>query len=95
MVVFVGMQGLIAPNAMSSMLDHFPNMSATSTALQACLQFSSGAFAGMLVGAYEIASAWPTVLTMLGASLLGNIGVRVLAGRALGAQEEEGAVTER
>ena len=40
MVVFVGMQGLISPNAMSSMLDHFPRMSATATALQGCLQRS-------------------------------------------------------
>ncbi|WP_280540053.1 Bcr/CflA family multidrug efflux MFS transporter [Chromohalobacter sp. 11-W] len=95
MVIFVGMQGLIAPNAMSSMLDHFPKMSATATALQGCLQFSSGAFAGMLVGAFEIASAWPTVLTMLGASLLGNIGVRLLAGRALRGSESEEAVASR
>ncbi|MED5499976.1 MAG: Bcr/CflA family multidrug efflux MFS transporter [Pseudomonadota bacterium] len=83
MVVFVGMQGLISPNAMSSMLDHFPRMSATATALQGCLQFTCGAVSGALVGAFELASAWPTVLTMLGATLLGNIAVRVLAGRAL------------
>ncbi len=83
MVVFVGMQGLISPNAMSSMLDHFPRMSATATALQGCLQFTCGAVAGALVGAFELASAWPTVLTMLGATLLGNIGVRVLSGPAL------------
>ncbi|MEC8918304.1 MAG: Bcr/CflA family drug resistance efflux transporter, partial [Pseudomonadota bacterium] len=71
------------PNAMSSMLDHFPRMSATATALQGCLQFTCGAVSGALVGAFELASAWPTVLTMLGATLLGNIAVRVLAGRAL------------
>ncbi|WP_251979050.1 Bcr/CflA family multidrug efflux MFS transporter [Salinicola avicenniae] len=83
MVLFVGMQGLIGPNAMSSMLDHFPHMSATATALQGCLQFTCGAMTGALVGAFELASAWPTVLTMLGATLLGNLGVRALAGRAL------------
>ncbi|WP_110668558.1 Bcr/CflA family multidrug efflux MFS transporter [Salinicola halophilus] len=83
MVVFVGMQGLISPNAMSSMLDHFPRMSATATALQGCLQFTCGAIAGVLVGAFELASAWPTVLVMLAATLLGNLAVRVLSGRAM------------
>ncbi|WP_110685330.1 Bcr/CflA family multidrug efflux MFS transporter [Salinicola aestuarinus] len=83
MVVFVGMQGLISPNAMSSMLDHFPKMSATATALQGCLQFTCGAAAGALVGAFEIASAWPTVAVMLSATLLGNLAVRILAGAAL------------
>ncbi|WP_459874475.1 Bcr/CflA family multidrug efflux MFS transporter [Halomonas shantousis] len=83
MVLFVGMQGLISPNAMSAMLDHFPRMSATATALQGSVQFTSGALAGVLVGAFEVASAWPTVLTMLGATLLGNLAVRVLARGAL------------
>ena len=83
MIVFVGMQGLISPNAMSSMLDHFPRMSATATALLGSVQFSCGALAGMLVGVFEIPSAWPVVLTMLGATVLGNLGVRVLCGSAL------------
>jgi len=81
------MQGLIGPNAMSSMLDHFPTMSATATAMQGSIQFSSGALAGVLVGAFEIPSAWPMVLTMIGASIAGNLGVRVLSGRALRAQK--------
>lgn len=83
MVLFVGMQGLISPNAMSSMLDHFPQMSATATALLGSVQFSSGALAGVLVGAFEISSAWPMVLTMLGAAVIGNLGVRMLSGAAL------------
>ncbi|SDK84050.1 MFS transporter, DHA1 family, bicyclomycin/chloramphenicol resistance protein [Modicisalibacter muralis] len=83
MVVFVGMQGLISPNAMSSMLDHFPHMSATATAFMGSVQFTCGALAGVLVGAFEIPSAWPIILTMLGAAVLGNIGVRLLAGVAL------------
>lgn len=93
MVVFVGMQGLIGPNAMSSMLDHFPRMSATATALQGCLQFTCGAISGAVVGAFELASAWPTVLTMLAATLAGNLSVRLLAGRASadGELREEGA----
>ncbi|MEA3250306.1 MAG: Bcr/CflA family multidrug efflux MFS transporter [Pseudomonadota bacterium] len=87
LMVFVGMQGLIGPNAMSSMLDHFPTMSATATAMQGSIQFSSGALAGVLVGAFEIPSAWPMVLTMIGASVAGNLGVRVLSGQALRAQK--------
>ncbi|MGC3874265.1 Bcr/CflA family multidrug efflux MFS transporter [Halomonas sp. GXIMD04776] len=83
MIIFVGMQGLISPNAMSSMLDHFPNMSATATALLGSIQFSCGALAGVLVGIFEVYSAWPVVLTMLGATMLGNLGVRMLCGRAL------------
>ncbi|GHB12103.1 Bcr/CflA family multidrug efflux MFS transporter [Modicisalibacter luteus] len=83
MTLFVGMQGLISPNAMSSMLDNFPGMSATATALMGSIQFSCGALAGVLVGAFEIPSAWPMVLTMLGAALLGNFSVRVLSGSAL------------
>lgn len=83
MTFFVGMQGLISPNAMSSMLDHFPGMSATATALMGSIQFSCGALAGVLVGAFEVPSAWPMVLTMLGAAILGNLGVRLLAGSTL------------
>lgn len=79
-VIFVGMQGLISPNAMSSMLDHFPRMSATATAFMGSVQFTCGALAGVLVGAFEIPSAWPIVLTMLGAAILGNLGVRLLSG---------------
>lgn len=82
-ILFVGMQGLIGPNAMSSMLDHFPHMSATAVALLGCIQFTSGGFAGVFVGAFEVSSAWPMVLTMVTASLLGNLGVRYLARGAL------------
>lgn len=90
LMVFVGMQGLIGPNAMSSMLDHFPGMSATATAMQGSIQFSCGALAGVLVGAFEIPSAWPMVLTMIGASIIGNLGVRLLSGRAMRAQRMAG-----
>jgi DHA1 family bicyclomycin/chloramphenicol resistance-like MFS transporter len=58
-------------------------MSATATALLGSIQFSCGALAGVLVGIFEVHSAWPVVLTMLGATVLGNLGVRLLCGRAL------------
>ncbi|NLC20763.1 MAG: hypothetical protein GX771_02485, partial [Halomonadaceae bacterium] len=78
---FAGTIGLVAPNAISSLLDHFHHMSATAAALQGSIQFSCGALAGVLVGAFEVDSAWPMVGTMLGAALLGNLGLRLLAGR--------------
>ncbi|MFW6345118.1 MAG: Bcr/CflA family multidrug efflux MFS transporter [Halomonas sp.] len=81
-MVFAGTIGLVAPNAISSLLDHFHHMSATAAALQGSIQFSCGALAGVLVGAFELDSAWPMVATMLGASLVGNLGMRWLAGRA-------------
>ncbi|MBB3189292.1 Bcr/CflA family multidrug efflux MFS transporter [Halomonas cerina] len=81
-MLFAGTIGLVAPNAISSLLDHFHHMSATAAALQGTIQFSCGALAGVLVGAFEVDSAWPMVLTMLGAALVGNLGLRVLAGRA-------------
>lgn len=77
-MLFTGMIGLITPNAISSLLDHFGHISATATALLGGIQFSCGALAGFLVGAFEVAHLWPMVLTMLGASVLGNIGVRML-----------------
>jgi MFS transporter, DHA1 family, multidrug resistance protein len=80
-MLFAGTIGLIAPNAITSLLDHFQHMSATAAALQGSLQFSCGALAGVLVGAFEVDSPWPMVATMLGASLAANLGFRTLAGR--------------
>ncbi|WP_437438255.1 multidrug effflux MFS transporter [Halomonas caseinilytica] len=81
-MVFMGMVGLITPNAISSMLEHFSHMSATATALLGSIQFTCGALAGVIVSAFEIDSAWPMVLTMLFVSLAGNLALRVLAGHA-------------
>jgi DHA1 family bicyclomycin/chloramphenicol resistance-like MFS transporter len=77
-MLFTGMIGLITPNAISSLLDHFGHMSATATALLGGIQFSCGAIAGLMVGLFEVEHLWPMVLTMLAAALLGNIGVRKL-----------------
>lgn len=77
-MMFTGMIGLITPNAISSLLDHFGHISATATALLGGIQFGSGALAGMMVGLFEVEHIAPMVLTMLAASLLGNIGVRLL-----------------
>jgi len=80
-MLFMGQVGLITPNAMSSLLEKFSHMSATATALLGSIQFSCGALAGVLVGAFEVESPWPMVLTMLGVSTLGNLGLRYLVGR--------------
>ncbi|MCL7930288.1 multidrug effflux MFS transporter [Halomonas llamarensis] len=77
-MMFTGMIGLITPNAISSLLDHFGHISATATALLGGIQFSAGALAGVMVGLFEVEHLWPMVLTMLAASLVGNIGVRRL-----------------
>ncbi|AQU82938.1 MULTISPECIES: multidrug effflux MFS transporter [unclassified Halomonas] len=77
-MVFTGMIGLITPNAISSLLDHFGHISATATALLGGIQFSCGALAGVMVGLFQVEHLWPMVLTMLGAALMGNIGVRKL-----------------
>ncbi|MDT8896169.1 multidrug effflux MFS transporter [Halomonas sp. I1] len=81
-MLFMGMVGLITPNAISSTLEHFSHMSATATALLGSIQFTCGALAGVVVSAFEIDSAWPMVLTMLFVSLAGNLALRVLAGHA-------------
>ncbi len=81
-MMFAATIGLVAPNAISALLDYFHHMSATAAALQGSIQFSCGALAGVLVGAFEVDSAWPMVATMLGAALIGNLGLRLLAGRA-------------
>ena len=77
-MLFTGMIGLITPNAISSLLDHFGHISATATALLGGIQFGCGALAGMIVGLFEVEDLAPMGLTMLAASLLGNIGVRLL-----------------
>lgn len=81
-MLFMGMVGLITPNAISSLLEHFGHMSATATALLGSIQFTCGALAGVVVSAFEIDSAWPMVLTMVVVSLSGNLALRVLAGKA-------------
>ncbi|WP_106478566.1 Bcr/CflA family multidrug efflux MFS transporter [Phytohalomonas tamaricis] len=77
-MMFVGVGGLITPNAVSAMLDHFPKMSATANAVLGSLQFTTGGLVGFLVSGFEIPSVWPMVIGMLGASVLANILIRTL-----------------
>ncbi|WP_447555913.1 multidrug effflux MFS transporter [Vreelandella sp. EE22] len=82
-MLFTGMIGLITPNAISSLLDHFGHISATATALLGGIQFTCGALAGVMVGLFQVEHLWPMVLTMLAVALLGNVGVRVLTPRTV------------
>jgi DHA1 family bicyclomycin/chloramphenicol resistance-like MFS transporter len=82
-MLYSGMIGLISPNAMALLLDHFGHMSATATALMGAAKFGAAALAGMMVGAFEIESLWPMVSTMLVASLFGNVMLARLAGRVM------------
>lgn len=77
-MMFLGVMGLISPNAITALLDRFGHMSATATALQGCIQFSLGALVGILVTALEIDSAWPMVIAMIAVATIGNLGFRVL-----------------
>ncbi|MDX5432230.1 MAG: multidrug effflux MFS transporter [Halomonas sp.] len=80
-MLYSGMIGLISPNAMALLLDRFGHMSATATALMGAAKFGAAALAGIMVGAFEIENLWPMVLTMLAASLFGNVMLSRLAGR--------------
>lgn len=50
-MLFVGMQGFIIANGMSSATEYFPHSAATATALISASGFTLGAFSGALVGA--------------------------------------------
>ncbi|WP_445157158.1 multidrug effflux MFS transporter [Halomonas sp. E14] len=80
-MLYSGMLGLVTPNAMSLLLDRFGHVSATATAFMGAAKFGAAALAGVMVGVFEIEGLWPMVLTMLAASLFGNVMLSRLAGR--------------
>jgi len=88
LMVFVGANGMVAPNAISSALEYFPRISATANALIGSMQFASGAVIGMLIAGLAMDSLWPMILGMLGTALVSNILLRVLAGRRALARHE-------
>nr|WP_300309017.1 multidrug effflux MFS transporter [Halomonas sp.] len=87
-MMFLGVIGLISPNAISLLLERFRHMSATVAATQGCIQFSCGALTGVLVTIFEVDSAWPMVIAMLSAALMGNLALRVLANRGNGEHDQ-------
>ena len=88
LMLFVGANGMVAPNAISSALEYFPRISATANALIGSLQFASGALIGMLIAGLALNSLWPMILGMLATALVSNILLRVLAGRRALARHE-------
>lgn len=77
-MLFTGVIGLITPNAIASVLEHFSHMSATAAAMLGAIKFACGALAGLLVSVFEVPSIWPMVLTMLGVACVGNLVLRLL-----------------
>jgi DHA1 family bicyclomycin/chloramphenicol resistance-like MFS transporter len=63
-MLFVGMQGLIVANAISSAIEFFPNNSGTASALLGASGFATGAFTGMCVGLLGDGTAYPMALVM-------------------------------
>lgn len=86
-MIFVGAIGLVTPNAIASVLENFPHISATAAAVMGGVKFICAGFVGFLVAFFEVDSIWPMVLMMLGVSIVGNLGLRWLAS-PLGQQQE-------
>lgn len=70
-MLFVGMQGFIVANGMSSATDFFPHSAATATALISASGFTLGAASGALVGFLGDGSPLAMVSVMAACPLLG------------------------
>lgn len=79
-ILFCGINGLIQANAVSSLLDHFPQMSGTANAVMGCMQFGAGALASTLVNSVGSHGPWPLVTVLLLAAGVSNVLIRWLAG---------------
>ena len=78
-IIFSSMNGLITANAISSMLDYFPSMSATATAALGCIQFSSGGVGSFIVNAFGHYGPWPLVIMLTSVGVISNVMFRVLS----------------
>lgn len=72
-MLFIGMQGFIVANGMSSATDHFPHSAATATALISASGFTLGAVSGALVGAIGDGDPLAMVTVMALCPLLGLV----------------------
>jgi|SRR5690554_1839228 len=77
-MIFVGAIGLVTPNAIASVLENFPHISATAAALMGGVKFICAGLVGFLVAFFEVDSIWPMVLMMLLVSIIANLGLRWL-----------------
>jgi MFS transporter, DHA1 family, multidrug resistance protein len=77
-MLFIGMQGFIVANGMSSATDFFPHSAATCTALISASGFTLGAISGALVGLIGAGQPWGMIGVMAACPLLGILLRRAL-----------------
>lgn len=70
-MIFIGMQGFIVANGMSSATEYFPHSAATATALISASGFTAGAISGSIVGALSDGSPIAMIGIMAICPLLG------------------------
>ena len=80
-IIFSSMNGLITANAISSMLDYFPSMSATATAALGFIQFSAGGVGSIIVNFFGHSGPWPLVIMLTSVGIISNVGFRLLSER--------------
>ncbi|MCK8171512.1 Bcr/CflA family multidrug efflux transporter, partial [Erwinia amylovora] len=68
--MFIGCVSMVSSNAMSVILEEFPQMAGTASSLAGTLRFGVGGLAGALLSALNFTSAWPMVVAMFICSTL-------------------------
>ncbi len=81
-MVFIGVQGLIVANGLSSAAEYFPESAATTSALMNASGFTIGAVAGAAVGLLGDGSPLP-LLSVMAASPVIGISLRLLMHRGV------------
>ncbi|MDR3346309.1 MAG: multidrug effflux MFS transporter [Campylobacteraceae bacterium] len=70
--LFIGMLGFIFGNALSLILDYFPNISGSANAIIGVLQYSVGALAGVLVGLFNDGTLFALMCVIMCSSLIAS-----------------------
>lgn len=82
-MLFVGMQGFVVANGMSTVTDFFPSNSATASALVSSSGFTMGAIVGGLAALASDGSPFTMVAVMAMCPLLGILSSRLIHGKTL------------
>lgn len=69
--LYIGVLGFVFSNAISLVLEFFPRISASASAIIGVLQYSVGAFMGFVASALHDGTLFPITLVMMGVSLGG------------------------
>lgn len=77
-VLFVGILGLIFPNANAIVLEMYPNSSGTTTAVIGVIEFAVAGLVGMIAHAVQDNSIAPIGMVMFGCTVISNLSYRVL-----------------